>query len=144
MIESAYLKQGDGATNRYKRLICFIMVVVVFAFICESDHIEQGSFIHSIQNAGEDAPVSLSVAVQKEVNTDAITELSGSWAQPIELRISERQAERAARFYELVLLLLAIWLIQGYFRGMALPFGAVVIPGEDPIIGYMQNQDGKK
>lgn len=131
-------------TYKAKRIICVLLTILVFAFICDSDCIEQGRFVQNFQRVSQDCDVALSVISVPLDYTDALVENRVSQTQPAELRLLSRQTRKTARSAKPCILLILIISFLSYKIRDLWVSNLIIIPGEACILRYMMLQDGKK
>ena len=131
-------------TYRARRIICILLTILVFAFICDSDCIEQGRFMQNLQRVSQDSDVTLSVISVPFDYTDAMVESRVSQTQPIELRVLSRQTRKTSQSTKLCILLFLIILFLSYKVRYLWGSSLFIIPGETSILRYIMLQDGKK
>lgn len=143
VIKSYTMFPRFGVKKGIKSSICILLILSVFAFVCDSDRMEQGRFVRNIQNVLE-SEASLVAVSTPATNTDALAESRGSQSNPLEFRVGGRQSKRSARSYEIfILIILSVLVHVASYGGFGL-YSLDIQSGEATILAYIMNQDGKK
>lgn len=126
------------------RIICILLMLSVFAFVCDSDRTEQGRFVRGVRNVITNDNEALTAVSVPKPNTDALAESRGTHTSLAEFRLTGRQVKRPARTSDITLFIILIIAGLVSSTGLHRHYFCNIVSCDAVILAYMMRQDGKK